>query len=170
MQSRLGEALHVYVTAMRYPPSAMHHRGPTWLGHAAREGWRGVAAVDRRGDMVGVAYGYRGAPGQWWYEQVHHGLLDTGDADGARYWLRDYFELTELHVLPGTQGRGIGEALLRMLLDEAIGAQVLLSTPEGPSRAWQLYRRVGFEDVLRNYRFAGDPRPFAVLGRPLPLD
>ena len=38
------------------------------------------------------------------------------------------------------------------------------------TRAWRLYRRVGFVDVLRNYRFNGDPRPFAVLGRPLPLD
>jgi ribosomal protein S18 acetylase RimI-like enzyme len=48
--------------------------------------------------------------------------------------------------------------------------RVLLSTPEGPSRAWRLYRRVGFQDVLRHYQFAGDPRPFAVLGRTLPLD
>jgi hypothetical protein len=29
---------------------------------------------------------------------------------------------------------------------------------------------MGFVDVLRDYRFAGDPRPFAILGRPLPLD
>ncbi|ASO22144.1 ribosomal protein S18 acetylase RimI-like enzyme [Actinoalloteichus hoggarensis] len=170
MRTRLTEALHIYVTAMRYPPSAMHHRGPTWLSHASREGWRGVAALDHRGGMVGVAYGYRGAPGQWWYEQVNHGLLETGDAAGARHWLRDYFELTELHVLPKAQGHGIGEGLLRMLLADAEGADVLLSTPEGPSRAWRLYRRVGFKDVLRDYRFAGDSRPFAVLGRTLPLD
>jgi hypothetical protein len=28
---------------------------------------------------------------------------------------------------------------------------------------------MGFEDVLRDYHFAGDPRPFAILGRSLPL-
>ena len=51
---------------------------------------------------------------------------------------------------------------------------MLLSTPEHlprpPSRAWQLYRRLGFVDVLREHRFAGDSRLFAVLGRSLPLD
>ena len=46
---------------------------------------------------------------------------------------------------------------------------MLLSTPEGENRAWRLYRRLGFTDVLRNYRFTGDPRPFGVLGRDLPL-
>jgi len=46
---------------------------------------------------------------------------------------------------------------------------MLLSTPEGENRAWRLYRRLGFGDVLRNYRFTGDPRPFGVLGRELPL-
>ena len=50
---------------------------------------------------------------------------------------------------------------------------VLLSTPEVPreeSRAWRLYRRVGFTDVLRHFHFPGDERPFAVLGRDLPLE
>jgi ribosomal protein S18 acetylase RimI-like enzyme len=50
---------------------------------------------------------------------------------------------------------------------------VLLSTPEygaaAPGRAWRLYRRAGFQDVLRQHRFTGDARPFAVLGRRLPL-
>jgi ribosomal protein S18 acetylase RimI-like enzyme len=34
-------------------------------------------------------------------------------------------------------------------------------------RAWRLYRRFGFEDVLRHFHFPGDDRPFAVLGRQL---
>ncbi len=84
-------------------------------------------------------------------------------------WLTDYFELTELHVLPRAQGRGLGEDLLRRLMDGVGPSRVLLSTPEGPSKAWKLYRRVGFVDVLRRYQFTGDPRPFAVLGRELPL-
>jgi hypothetical protein len=50
---------------------------------------------------------------------------------------------------------------------------VLLSTPEygalPPGRAWRLYRRTGFRDVLREHRFTGDSRPFAVLGRELPV-
>jgi ribosomal protein S18 acetylase RimI-like enzyme len=83
--------------------------------------------------------------------------------------MSDYFELTELHVRPDAQGHGLGEAVLRRLLGGVPAGRVLLSTPEGPSRAWRLYRRVGFLDVLRHYQFTGDPRPFAVLGRQLPL-
>ena len=71
---------------------------------------------------------------------------------------------------PENQGHQIGEDLLRGLLEGVPSANVLLSTPEGTSRAWKLYRRTGFVDVLRDYHFAGDPRPFAILGRPLPLD
>jgi hypothetical protein len=51
--------------------------------------------------------------------------------------------------------------------------RVLLSTPEygtrTPGRAWRLYQRTGFQDVLRGQRFTGDSRPFAVLGAALPL-
>jgi ribosomal protein S18 acetylase RimI-like enzyme len=89
-------------------------------------------------------------------------------------WLRDYFELTELHVRPDAQGSRLGEGMLRALLDGVRHERVLLSTPEHhprpPGRAWRLYRRLGFSDVLRDHRFTGDSRPFAVLGRTLPLD
>jgi ribosomal protein S18 acetylase RimI-like enzyme len=54
----------------------------------------------------------------------------------------------------------------------ADGRTVLLSTPEADeqkSRAWRLYRRFGFVDVLRDFLFPGDERAFAILGRGLPL-
>ena len=86
--------------------------------------------------------------------------------------MTSYFELTELHIDPPAQGRGLGEALARRLLAGRAEAHVLLSTPEingEANRAWRLYRRLGFTDVIRGYHFAGDPRPFAILGRSLPL-
>ena len=86
--------------------------------------------------------------------------------------MNSYFELTELHIHPGAQGRGLGEALTRRLLAGRAEPHVLLSTPEingEANRAWRLYRRLGFTDVIRGYHFAGDPRPFAILGRELPL-
>lgn len=168
---RLTEALGVYVTAMGYPRSAIRQRAPLWQEHTRRPGWRGVGAVDERNALVGLGYGYSGARGQWWHEEVRRGLLGT-DPNGLR-WLADYFELTELHVMPAAQGVGLGEHLLRTLLSGCDRSCVLLSTPElvptRPARAWQLYRRLGFVDVLREHRFVGDPRPFAVLGRTLPL-
>jgi ribosomal protein S18 acetylase RimI-like enzyme len=171
---RLAEALELYVTAMEYPPGTAQQRAPMWVGHMSRPGWRCVAALDAGDRLVGISYGYRGAPKQWWHEQVHKGLQTVLPPDAVRLWLTDYFELTELHVHPESQGHGLGEALLRGLLAEpAPASRVLLSTPESapgsPSRAWRLYLRMGFHELLRDYRFAGDPRKFAVLGRELPL-
>ncbi len=169
LRARLPEALALYVTAMRYPMGTAEQRAPMWLAHMLRRGWRCVAALDTSGDMVGIAYGYRGAAGQWWHEQVRRGIIEQTGPEFADQWLEDYFELTEVHVRPSNQGRGIGEDLLRKLLGGVDMSRVLLSTPEGPTRAWRLYYRMGFVDVLRHYRFTGDPRPFGVLGRTLPL-
>jgi ribosomal protein S18 acetylase RimI-like enzyme len=170
LRSRLSEALDIYVTAMRYPPGTAEQRAPMWLAHMLRQDWRCVAAVDDEGALVGISYGYHGAAGQWWFEQVRRGLLTAAGSAAVDAWMTDSFELTELHVRPAAQGMGLGEGLLRHLLAGVRTRTTLLSTPEGPSRAWRLYRRVGFQDVLRDYLFAGDPRPFAVLGRRLPLD
>ena len=184
---RLDEALAIYVAAMGYPPGTARQRAPMWNEHTRRPGWRAVAALDDGGRMHGVAYGYAGAPGQWWYEEVRKGLApraprrrlrptpsaatDPPAAERSLAWLEHYVELTELHVDPSSQGHGLGEALLRRLLAGVDAPVVLLSTPEAehPTRAWSLYRRLGFADVLRHHRFSSDPRPFAVLGRPLPL-
>ena len=187
MQRRLDDALNVYVDAMRYPRGTESQRASMWLEHSQRRGWRAVAVVevDTRADefpaaehlaaapMVGVAYGYRGAPDQWWQQQVVRGLHRVGfPRDEIAHLMGDYFELTELHIHPGAQGRGLGEALTRRLLADRSEANVLLSTPETigePNRAWRLYRRLGFTDIIRGYHFAGDPRSFAILGRTLPL-
>ncbi len=170
LRERLAEALSIYVEAMGYPSGTAQQRAPMWAEHMNRSGWRCIAALDRGGDMVGIGYGYLGEPRQWWHEQVHKGLSTVLGPEQVSLWLTGYFELTELHVRPDTQGHGLGERVLRGLLAEPVPAgRVLLSTPEGPSRAWRLYRRVGFRELLRDYRFAGDPRLFAVLGRELPL-
>jgi len=181
LRTRMGEALGIYVAAMGYPPGTAAHRAPMWAEHMLRAGWQAVAAVGDapRGTgpacapLLGIAYGYRGARRQWWCEEVRSGLLASAcSATAADALLDGYFELTELHVLPTAQGLGLGEQLLRRLLAERSERSVLLSTPEVPlerNRAWQLYRRLGFADVLRHFRFAGDGRPFAVLGRDLPL-
>jgi len=190
LRTRMGDALGIYVAAMGYPPGTAAHRAPMWAEHMLRSGWQAAAAVgvdpsgaavgdDPSGTgpacapLLGIAYGYRGARRQWWCEEVRSGLLASArSATAADALLDGYFELTELHVLPTAQGLGLGEQLLRRLLAERSERSVLLSTPEVPqerNRAWQLYRRLGFTDVLRHFRFAGDGRPFAVLGRGLPL-
>lgn len=187
MQERLLDALAVYVDAMRYPRGTESQRAAMWLEHTRRHGWKAVAAVQtptapgqpatseqlQTAPLLGIAYGYCGAPDQWWQQQVLAGLHRTG-MPGAEIdrLMSSYFELTELHIHPEAQGRGLGEALARRLLAGRDEANVLLSTPEisgEANRAWRLYRRLGFADVIRGYHFAGDPRAFAILGRSLPL-
>jgi ribosomal protein S18 acetylase RimI-like enzyme len=190
MQRRLGDALAVYVDAMRYPRGTEDQRASMWLEHTHRGGWKAVAAVEApdldgpdatppsapelaSASLLGIAYGYCGAPDQWWQQQVVAGLHRVG-ADPARIaeLMTSYFELTELHIHPRAQGHGLGEALARRLLADRAESQVLLSTPEingEANRAWRLYRRLGFADIIRGYHFAGDPRAFAILGRALPL-
>jgi ribosomal protein S18 acetylase RimI-like enzyme len=187
MERRLSDALGVYVDAMRYPRGTEDQRASMWLEHTRRTGWKGVAAVEApapadraaagpelvAAPIVGIAYGYCGAPDQWWQQQVVAGLRRVG-AERTRIseLMTSYFELTELHIHPRAQGRGLGEALTRRLLAGRAEDHVLLSTPEingEANRAWRLYRRLGFTDVIRGYHFAGDPRPFAILGRSLPL-
>lgn len=182
MQRRLSDALSIYVDAMHYPRGTEEQRASMWVEHTRRHGWKAVAAVqtsDEPGEdpteapMVGIAYGYCGAPDQWWQQQVVAGLRRSGaDAAHITALMTSYFELTELHILPPAQGRGLGEALIRQLLAGRGEDHVLLSTPEingEANRAWRLYRRLGFSDVIRGYHFSGDPRAFAILGRALPL-
>jgi len=196
MERRLGDALGVYVDAMRYPRGTEKQRAAMWLEHIRRRGWQGVGVVETEtteeaqaahgagaqppsaaelsdAPLLGIAYGYPGAPGQWWRQQVAQGLQHNGlPAREINQLLDSYFELTELHIHPRAQGNGFGEALARRLLAGRAEKNVLLSTPEingEPNRAWRLYRRLGFTDIIRGYRFAGDPRAFAILGRALPL-
>jgi ribosomal protein S18 acetylase RimI-like enzyme len=176
VRARLREALTIYVAAMDYPKGTEHHRAPMWTEHISRPGWRAVGALVSQGGsskLVAVGYGYRGAPHQWWHQQVYSGMRHAGWTEATiRQTMANYFELTELHVHPDAQGFGLGEAMLRRLLAERTERVALLSTPEvshEDNRAWRLYRRLGFDDVIRNFTFTGDSRPFAVLGRNLPL-
>lgn len=190
-------AVHTYVTAMNYPRGTEYNRMSLWREHIRRPGWSAYGAVlsaspadllrpsvrrlrvdapwapGEQDVLVGVAYGYTGAPDQWWNQQLRTGLRQTGcRPEQLAAITDDYFELTELHVHPLAQGRGIGQLLLSHLLSDRPESKVLLSTPEvtgEANRAWSLYRRLGFVDVLRHYTFPGDPRPFAFLGRSLPL-
>lgn len=166
---RLGEVVAVYGEAMGYRADLLDARRGYIAGHLRRPGFRAVATLSTDGQLAGFGYGYTSANGQWWHDQVRGALSDTD----RKLWLTDCFEVVELHVRPAAQGHGIGAGQLRGLLTMAGGDTTLLSTPEADertSRAWRLYRRFGFVDVLRHFHFPGDDRAFAVLGRELPLD
>ncbi|WP_144121494.1 GNAT family N-acetyltransferase [Catellatospora sichuanensis] len=165
---RMDDVLTVFGEAMSYHPQALAVRRGYITTHLQRPHFRAIASLSDMGQLLGFAYGYHSEPGQWWHDQVSAVL----DPDARQRWLTDCFEVVELHVRPAAQGHGLGEAQLRALLAMTGAATTLLSTPEADeqaSRAWRLYRRTGFVDVSRHLLFPGDPRPFAVLGRPLPM-
>jgi ribosomal protein S18 acetylase RimI-like enzyme len=165
---RLDDVIAVYGAAMGYPGGLLETRRGYVAAHAQRSGFRATATLGDADELLGFGYGYTSGPGQWWHDQVRAALR----RDERKAWLSDCFELVELHVRPDAQGHGLGQRQLEALLDGVPNATVLLSTPEADeraSRAWRLYRRLGFVDVLRDFYFPGDDRPFAILGRTLPV-
>ena len=168
LADRLGEALHVYVAAMGYPPSTARQRRSLWLDHVRRPGWRAVGWLDPAGPLLGhrlrlhrrsrpvVVRGGPPRPARRRHDRVDRRLLRAHRA--ARATRR-----------PGRRprrGPAAGPA------GRARTAPTCCCRPPStarghPGRAWRLYRRLGFRDVLRDHLFTGDARPFAVLGREL---
>ena len=153
------EVLEVYAEAMEVSPAAARSRRGILAAHLQREGLRALVAVDGQ-RMVGVAYGYRGAPGQWWHDQVSAALT----ARQSQEWLSSAFEVCELHVRPELHGTGLGRRLLDALLTDVGTRTAVLTTPDADTRARRFYRAGGWVDLRRELRFPGDPRVFAVLG------
>lgn len=163
--ARVDEAMQIYVRAMRYIPETGVQRAVSARKHVRLDGFAARGAVLDDGTLVGFGYGYTTRAGQWWHDLVRRAVPREVGAS----WLRDAFELSELHVLPEYQGAGIGRALLTSLATGLPHDAMLLSTPDADTRAFRLYHGAGFVDLARNYLFPGDVRPFAVLGARLPL-
>ena len=162
LQHRTDEVLDVYAEAMGVSRASARSRRSVLNTHLDRAGLRAVAAVDGP-RLVGVGYGYLGAPGQWWHDQVRASMTD----DVAQQWLTDAFEVCELHVRPPLHGTGLGRSVLRELLSGTPATTAVLTTPDLDTRARRFYRSGGWQDLVTGLRFPGDARVFAVLGLPL---
>ncbi|MDY5786099.1 GNAT family N-acetyltransferase [Corynebacterium sp.] len=167
----------LYIDAMGYSPTLHAQRVDVWRREIAWPGFSAVIAVDERdsgAEIIGVAYGFLGSRGRWWDRQLVRGLREAGGPTHVQEdMLSSYFEIAEVHVTPTAQGGGIGRAMLTELVRGCPARWALLSTPEvagEANAAFGLYRKLGFADVLRGFYYSGDKRPFAVLGRRLPLE
>lgn len=90
------------------PPEAVSAFAERALLHAQRPAFRCVTAYHTDGgDLVGFAYGYTSASGQWWHDTITAVL----SAEEVEQWFSNAFELVELAVLPTAQGQGIGGQL-----------------------------------------------------------
>ncbi|EID79781.1 MULTISPECIES: LLM class flavin-dependent oxidoreductase [Rhodococcus] len=129
------------LAALRESPHAFESRLADWQGDCDTEGrWRGRLrdveanfAVDVDGEPAGMVSG---------------ALIDGGTA----------VELISLWVTPHARGRGVGDLLVRTVLDWAVAGttaeRVVLRVHEGNAHARDLYERNGF-------RTLGAPTPNA---------
>ncbi len=156
-----------------------------WLEHTQRVGWKAVAAVEARPPIDGPTGVHdlelAGAPARRRLRLLRRTGSVVATAGGRRACtgvgadatqiadlMTSYFELTELHIAPARPGprtrRGTGP---HGCSPAAAKRTCCCRTPEingEANRAWRLYRRLGFTDIIRGYHFAGDPRAFAILG------
>jgi ribosomal protein S18 acetylase RimI-like enzyme len=160
-------AAAVYGEAMRRPPEVVIQRRDIIAGHTGYPGFACTAAFTGEpdddsspGELVGFGYGYLGAGGQWWHDTVARAL----GREGNRRWLRDGFELAELHIRPDHQGHGLGRRLLTDVLAQTQAGHAVLSTPDTESPARLLYRSYGFEDLVCDFTFPGSSEAYAIMG------
>ena len=129
--ARVDDAMAIYVSAMGYPTHTGTQRGVTARRHIVNDGFACRAALLPDGTLVGFGYGYTTLRGQWWHDIVRKAV----PRELAEDWLREAFELSELHVLPGYQGHGIGRQLLLSLAAGLPHRALLLSTPDAQTPA-----------------------------------
>lgn len=170
----LGAMLDVYSAAMAPPDDQIPSRHMIMQRHATYPGFRAFLAERRRPlgtSVVGFIYGFQGGSGQWWHDVVDAELSLRIGRQHADEWLTNAFEVAELHVHPAHQGHGLGRKLLTALCEGRPESTAVLSTLDlrQDTPAKNLYRSVGFTDLLSQFDFPGGGPPYAVMGAPLPL-
>ncbi|GGO93584.1 GNAT family N-acetyltransferase [Wenjunlia tyrosinilytica] len=163
--ARVDDALAVQALAFGLNDEEIHIRRQIVLRHAAYRGTRAFGAFTADGALVGFTYGMPNDRAHWWSTVIEPYLVAVGHED----WLDDVFGVTELHVLPGFQGHGLGRALITRLTDGVEQSRSILSAIEGPSRARRLYHSLGYVDLARSVRFPSAPSLYVVMGAHLPL-
>ncbi|MEU6736861.1 GNAT family N-acetyltransferase [Streptomyces physcomitrii] len=165
LAARVDEALAVQAEAFGLGPEEVNVRRQIVLRHLTFPGARALGATTEDGTLVGFVYGMPNDRLHWWSTVVEPHL----STQGHQGWLDHSFVITELHVHPGHQKRGAGRALITRITDTADEPRSILSAIDVESPARALYRSLGYQDLARRVHFPSAPRPYAVMGAPLPL-
>ncbi|MGW4426231.1 GNAT family N-acetyltransferase [Streptosporangium sp. NPDC004631] len=167
--ARLDVVLDIYTAAMRPPADQLTGRKAIMGNHAVHPGFTCLFAERADGTPVGVAYGFHGAPGQWWHDVVRRAMTEQNGAESANGWLGDALEIAEVHVHPDHHGEGIGRAMVTGLCEGRPERTAVLSTRDQATAARHLYRSIGFADLLTRFVFPGGYERYAIVGAVLPL-
>lgn len=165
LAARVDEALAVQAHAFGLTDEEIEVRRQIVLRHLAVPGARALGATTEENRLVGFVYGLPNDRAHWWSTVVQPYLYRQRNET----WLDDSFVITELHVRPGFQNRGIGRTLITTLTDAVAQPRSILSAIDQDSPARGLYRSLGYVDLARQVLFPGAPMPYAVMGAPLPL-
>ncbi|MGW1980383.1 GNAT family N-acetyltransferase [Streptomyces sp. NPDC001889] len=165
LTTRIDEALAVQALAFGLAEDEIEVRRHIVHRHLLQPGARALGALTGTGRLVGFVYGMPNDRRHWWSTVVEPYLRRTG----SEGWLDGSFVITELHVHPAFQARGIGRELITTVTDGADQPRSILSAIDIESPARGLYRALGYEDLARHVLFPSAPSPYAVMGAPLPL-
>ena len=165
LAARVDEALAVQALAFGLGADEIAVRRQIVLRPLTCPGAHALGATTTDGRLVGFVYGMPNDRAHWWSTVVEPYLR----AQGHDRWLDDSFVITELHVHPRFQNRGVGRALITAITDTASEPRSILSAIDIDSPARGLYRSLGYEDLARQVLFPSAPKPYAVMGAPLPL-
>ncbi|MER5301552.1 GNAT family N-acetyltransferase [Streptomyces lasiicapitis] len=165
LTARVDDALRVQALAFGLSDDEIAVRRQIVLRHLTHPGARALGATTRDGRLVGFVYGMPNDRAHWWSTVVEPYLRGWG----LEGWLEESFVITELHVRPGYQNRGIGRSLITTITDAAAEPRSILSAIDTESPARALYRSLGYADLARGVLFPSAPKPYAVMGAPLPL-
>ncbi|MCG5212346.1 GNAT family N-acetyltransferase [Streptosporangium sp. KLBMP 9127] len=165
----LDLTIDIYTAAMRPPADQLSGRKSIMRNHATYPEFTCVFAERPDGGLVGFAYAFHGAAGQWWHDVIHRSISEQAGEATALGWLSDTLEIAEVHVHPDYQDKGTGRAMLHALCDGRRERTAVLSTHDQPTAARHLYHALGFRDLLTQFVFPGGYERYAIVGAVLPL-
>ncbi|MEU3505595.1 GNAT family N-acetyltransferase [Streptomyces hundungensis] len=165
LAARVDEALAVQAIAFGLSAEEVGVRRHIVLRHLSYPGARALGATTADGRLAGFVYGMPNDRAHWWSTVVEPYLRNNA----TDHWLDDTFVITELHVHPAFQNRGVGRALITTITDTATEPRSILSAIDTESPARALYRALGYVDLARQVHFPSAARRYAVMGAPLPL-
>ncbi|MCS0605950.1 GNAT family N-acetyltransferase [Streptomyces sp. LP11] len=165
LAAHVDEALAVQAVAFGLGPEEVAVRRQIVQRHMQFSGARALGATTSDGRLAGFVYGMPNSRTHWWCTVVEPYVR----AAGHDAWLDDAFVITELHVHPDHQNKGIGRRLITAITDSATEPRSILSAIDTDSPARGLYHSLGYIDLARQVHFPSAPRPYAVMGAPLPL-
>ena len=143
------------------PDSNIQKFSDSWRSRAEKPGFIFVGVDSPQGELVGLAYGWKSMPGDFWNTKLSEVLGEIGTP-----WLADCFDFVDLAVTPVAQGSGLGRDLKRKLFERVNSTTSILMTHQTTTKASQMYLRNGWVVLKENFEFVPD-KLYMILGKKL---